>query len=92
MPGEKTEQPTPKKLQDARKKGQVSKSNDLTQAFLFLTAAGVLSLGGGAYVAELQQLMKDFFRPEMLVENSRKMNWCAEWGRALAGFCFCLRR
>jgi flagellar biosynthetic protein FlhB len=66
MSGEKTEQPTPKKLQDARKKGQVSKSNDLTQAFLFLTAAGVLSFGGGAYVAELQELMKDFFRPEML--------------------------
>jgi len=66
MAGEKTEQPTQKKLQDARKKGQVSKSNDLTQAFLFLTAAGVLSLGGGAYVSELQQLMKDFFRPEVL--------------------------
>ena len=87
MPGEKTEQPTPKKLQDARKKGQVSKSNDLTQAFLFLTAAGVLSLGGGAYVAELQQLMKDFFRPEVLsgelAENELVRRMGQSFGRLL---------
>lgn len=69
MSGEKTEQPTPKRLKDARKKGQVSKSNDLTQAFLLLTAAGVLSLGGASYVSELQKLMLDFFRPEILSGN-----------------------
>ena len=38
MPGEKTEQPTTKKLQEARRKGQVCKSNDLTQSLLLLTA------------------------------------------------------
>src|SRR5437879_8960841 len=69
MSGEKTELPTHKRLQDARKKGQVSKSNDLTQAFLFLTAAGVLALGGGPYVRELERLMTDFFRPEILSGN-----------------------
>ena len=31
---EKTEQPTPKKLQDARKKGQVAKSQDLTDRII----------------------------------------------------------
>jgi type III secretion protein U len=45
--GDKTERPTPKKLQDARKKGQVAKSKDLTSTvellawtalFLFATA------------------------------------------------------
>jgi flagellar biosynthetic protein FlhB len=58
MPGEKTEQPTHKRLQDARKKGQVCKSNDLTQACLFLAAAGVLFFGGGAFWSEAQSLMK----------------------------------
>jgi type III secretion YscU/HrpY family protein len=66
MPEEKTEQPTEKKLRDSRQKGQVAKSADLTNAFLFLTAAGVLSMGGAAYVAQLRQTMTTFFAPEML--------------------------
>ncbi|MEZ5356677.1 MAG: type III secretion system export apparatus subunit SctU [Bryobacteraceae bacterium] len=66
MAGEKTEQPTEKKLRESREKGQVGKSADLTNAFLFLAAAGVLSLGGGAYVIELRSMMKEFFRPEAL--------------------------
>ena len=36
--GEKTEEPTPNKLREARKKGQVSKSKDLTTAVLLFTA------------------------------------------------------
>ena len=43
MSEQKTEKPTPKKLRDARKKGQVSKSRDITQALLFLTSMGVLA-------------------------------------------------
>ena len=34
--GEKTEAPTPKKLKDARKEGQVAKSMDLVTAFMLL--------------------------------------------------------
>lgn len=34
--GEKTEEATPKKLEDARKKGQVAKSTDLVSAFMLL--------------------------------------------------------
>ncbi len=66
MSGEKTEPPTPKKIKDARKKGQVSKSNDLTQAFLFISGAGVLAMGGPHFARELSQLMVDFFQPHML--------------------------
>ncbi len=36
--GEKTEQPTPHKLREARKKGQVAKSKDLTTALLLLVS------------------------------------------------------
>ena len=34
--GEKTEEATPKKLQDARKEGQVAKSVDIITAFMLL--------------------------------------------------------
>src|SRR3990167_62155 len=35
---EKTERATPKKLRDARKKGQVAKSQDFPSAFTFITS------------------------------------------------------
>lgn len=53
--GEKTEQPTQKKLRDAKKKGQVAKSQDLSSALLLLVAVGVLWLAGsflGGYALE----------------------------------------
>ncbi|QGZ65822.1 type III secretion system export apparatus subunit SctU [Paraburkholderia acidisoli] len=50
MSDEKTEQPTDKKLRDARRDGEVSKSTDLVDGVLL--AAGVIALaaGGGALV------------------------------------------
>lgn len=47
---EKTEQATPKKLRDARKKGQVAKAQDLPAAFTFIASiATVLALSGYIY-------------------------------------------
>src|SRR5215475_1504625 len=69
MSGEKTEQPTPKRLKDARKKGQVAKSQDLTEAVLFLTAVGVLAAGGAAFMSELRAMMVSLFQPRMLSGN-----------------------
>ncbi len=66
MSGEKTEQPTAKKIKDARKKGSVLKSQDITQALVFLTATMVLLFGGQAFVSELRALLQQFFRPEVL--------------------------
>lgn len=40
--GEKTEKATPKKLRDARKKGQVAKSQDLPSAFTFVVSIAVV--------------------------------------------------
>jgi len=59
MSGEKTEQPTEKRLRDARKKGQISKSQDLTSALMLITAVCVLWLGGGMMAAVLTRMMKD---------------------------------
>ena len=66
MAGEKTEQPTQKKIEDSRKKGQVFKSQDITQAVSFLTAAGILAAGGGLISKQLLELLSEFFRPELL--------------------------
>ncbi len=64
--GDKTEQPTPKRLRESREKGQVFKSKDVIQAVLFATAAGVLTAGGSGYVSELKNLMKQFFQPDTM--------------------------
>ncbi len=66
MSGEKTEQPTQKRINDSRKKGQVFKSKDLIQALLFMTAAAVLTTGGPAYVSQLAAMMKEFFQPAIM--------------------------
>ena len=42
--GEKTEQPTAKRLRDARRKGQVARSHDLSSAVLSAVGRGVLQL------------------------------------------------
>lgn len=52
--GDKTEQPTPKKLQDARKKGQVPKSKDLTSTVELLVW---FALSGLALSWAAQQIM-----------------------------------
>lgn len=44
--GEKTEQPTPRKLEDAQKKGQVARSADVQTAIVLLTALGALTFTG----------------------------------------------
>ena len=45
--GDKTERPTPKRLQDARKKGDVAKSPDVAQTLSLAGAAAVLLTSGG---------------------------------------------
>ncbi|MBA3721828.1 MAG: type III secretion system export apparatus subunit SctU [Parachlamydiaceae bacterium] len=48
--GEKTEKATPKKLKDAKKKGQIAKSQDLPAAFTFIASvAAVLALSHSLY-------------------------------------------
>jgi flagellar biosynthetic protein FlhB len=66
MADDKTEKPTPKKLSDARSKGQVAKSSDLTQSVLFLTAAAMLSFTGPALVDQLKAFMIESFSPNVL--------------------------
>jgi type III secretion YscU/HrpY family protein len=56
--GDKTEQPTSKKLQDARKKGQVPKSRDLTSTVTLLAWLGVLIMASGFIARQFLALMQ----------------------------------
>ena len=55
--GEKTEMPTPKKLRDARQKGQVCQSKDIVSTALLVVLFAVLAWMGGALLVETQQLV-----------------------------------
>ncbi|MBN4054152.1 flagellar biosynthesis protein FlhB [Nitrospira defluvii] len=58
---EKTEKATPKKREDARKKGNVPTSQDISSAALILVAVLVFKGFGGNLIVSLQGLMKRFF-------------------------------
>jgi flagellar biosynthesis protein FlhB len=57
--GQKTEQPTDKRVRDARRKGQVARSQDLTSALLLIAAVSVLGLVGTQIGLHLTNLMRD---------------------------------
>jgi flagellar biosynthesis protein FlhB len=55
--GEKTEEPTQKRLQDAKKKGQVAKSQDLSSAVLLIVSVVVLWLTSSFIGTALKDLI-----------------------------------
>ncbi len=57
MAGEKTEKATPKKLEDARKKGQVARSMDLSQAVVLMASILALSAFGPKMFQRIQEAM-----------------------------------
>ncbi|RCX21293.1 flagellar biosynthetic protein FlhB [Fontibacillus phaseoli] len=59
--GEKTEKATPKKRQDARKKGQVAKSQDISGSVILLSAFLCLIAFGGYIKERLVSLFSDVF-------------------------------
>jgi len=59
--GEKTEEPTAKKLSDARKKGQIARSKDLGTMFVLVGSAFALMVMGNALVEALSTMMKRLF-------------------------------
>ena len=59
--GEKTEEPTAKKLTDARKKGQIARSKDLGTMFVLVGSAFAMMLMGNSLVQALSGMMKRLF-------------------------------
>ena len=59
--GEKTEEATPKKKSDAKKKGQVARSKEIGLAFTLLVSTLVLAILGNRLVSELGRTIYIFF-------------------------------
>lgn len=59
--GEKTEEPTAKKLSDARKKGQIARSKDLGTMFVLVGSAFAMMVMGNALVNAMSTTMKRMF-------------------------------
>ncbi|NGX45687.1 MAG: Yop proteins translocation protein U [Chlamydiae bacterium] len=59
---EKTEKATPKKLRDARKKGQVAKSQDFPSAFTFVVSISAVIISSGYLFTNLGSYIINMFR------------------------------
>ena len=53
---DKTEKATPKRRQDARKKGQVAQSRELPSVMILMMSLGVFFFGGGSDVSEPRRI------------------------------------
>jgi type III secretion protein U len=70
---EKTEKATPKKLRDARKKGQVAKSQDFPSAFTFIVSISAVIIMGSRVIEQLSAYFVSSFRaitPELDLEHT----------------------
>ncbi len=60
---ERSEQPTPKRLDDARKKGQIARSRDFNTMMIIAVSATALIMIGQSMVADISLLMNTYFQP-----------------------------
>ena len=73
MSSDKTEKPTPKRLRDARKKGQIPKSQEISSTFVFI-AVMALVLGGRSIIWEWIEHFSDFvFRVAFTEDFNREL-------------------
>ncbi len=71
---EKTEQPTPKRLEDARKKGQVARSRELTMTLVMLAAAAYILFDGQRFATHLAEVMRAGFAFDLaILEGERAL-------------------
>ena len=90
--GERTEQPTPKRLKDSRDKGQIARSRELNAFLVVLTGTGGILVFGLGWVESWGRTARYAFgtevwrleRPDDLMQVFFAM--AGEWGRALGPF------
>jgi len=56
----RTEEPTPRKLEQARARGDVAKTQDLASLFSLAAAAGVLAVAGGLFARNMAEALAPF--------------------------------
>lgn len=69
---EKTEQATPKRRDDARKKGQVPRSRELNTTFMLVGAALVMLFFGGQLFSVIAEMLRESFTIERAQLNDPK--------------------
>ncbi len=69
---EKSEPASGKRLGEARDKGQVSKSQDVTSAVVLLVGSGLVYSFGPGMLNNVQLLMKDIFRNSSIIDITDK--------------------
>lgn len=79
---ERTEQPTPKRLREAREKGQVPRSKELNSMALLMAAAGGFLLMGESMLTDLQTIFADSLSFEQ-ARNMDKSSVIAQLGNTL---------
>jgi len=93
---EKSEQPTEKRLREAREKGEVARSRELTSAMLMLSASGALLVFGGTVGQSLRHIFARCFAlsREQLLDGAQMAQLLLHCGKialfALLPILFCL--
>lgn len=85
---EKTEQPTPKKIKDAKQKGQVPRSKELNSMTIMVLGAGGLLMMGGFMIDHLSIVMSNGFkltRAEVFNVESLMVKFDQALSEALSG-------
>jgi flagellar biosynthesis protein FlhB len=79
----KTEQPTQRRLEKARKEGRFPAAREFVAALQFLVFLGILASGGAAWFRGLRQTMRSVFAlafaPELRVQDLTHMAWQIFW-------------
>lgn len=81
--GEKSQEPTPHRRQQAREEGNVAKSQDLAPAALLLAALGALWMNGASLVQFLAGYMRDQLGGEAWLHADRALA-TAQWNGVIA--------
>lgn len=70
--GEKTEKATPKKRRDVREKGNILKSNDMSNAFMLFIFFGILKIFGSGMALSFQKNIVNYLNGSHMLENIAK--------------------
>ena len=82
---DKSHQPTEKKLQDARKKGEITRSQEIGVALTYLSLAITLSLSGASILEKLTFSLRNFLMPSTFLTLENTSFSSTDVFRSLAG-------
>src|SRR5262245_14898957 len=82
--GERTEQPTGRRLSEARSQGQVAKSQDLASALDLIGAVALVGFFGGAALAAMSTMLRRVLEEQGAAVDLASVRPLAVWAGAKA--------